>query len=174
MRKIKTINIDADKCNGCRACEAICSAFHASPRYSSTNPDKSRIRVVFDPVSNIYMPVLAGEYTKSECHGRNTYTVDGKQYEECDFCRASCPSRELFVDPDSGLPLKCDMCEKEALPEPMCVKVCINDALTYEEREDVVGQVEIPGDLETGVKTLIEKYGVKAVKEILAKLKAPA
>jgi len=120
------------------------------------------------------MPVLASGYTPAECAGRYTCTLKEKKYPECAFCRASCPSRDLFVDPDSGLPLKCDMCEKETLPEPMCVKVCINDALTYEEREDVEGQVEIPGDLETGVKTLIEKYGVKAVKEILAKLKAPA
>ncbi|MBW2106215.1 MAG: 4Fe-4S binding protein, partial [Deltaproteobacteria bacterium] len=46
---IRTINIDADKCNGCRACEMICSAFHASPKYSSTNPARSRISVNFDP-----------------------------------------------------------------------------------------------------------------------------
>ena len=30
-KKIKTIKIDADKCNGCRACEIVCSAFHATP-----------------------------------------------------------------------------------------------------------------------------------------------
>jgi benzoyl-CoA reductase subunit BamC len=170
LRTIKTINIDVDKCNGCRACEAICSAFHASPRYSSTNPEKSRIRVNFDPANNIYVPVLAGEYTKSECNGRLVYTIDEKEYNECAFCRASCPSRDLFVDPDSGLPLKCDMCEEETLAEPVCVQRCINDALTYEEKEDVEGQVEIPGDLEVGVETLIEKYGEKLVRETLAKL----
>jgi len=44
MKKvIKVIKIDAEKCNGCRACEAICSAFHAEPRYSSTNPAKCKI-----------------------------------------------------------------------------------------------------------------------------------
>ncbi len=35
---VKTIKIDLDKCNGCRACEVICSAFHATPKYSSNNP----------------------------------------------------------------------------------------------------------------------------------------
>ena len=29
-KKIKTIKIDADKCNGCRGCEIICSSFHAT------------------------------------------------------------------------------------------------------------------------------------------------
>ncbi|MBE0620854.1 MAG: (4Fe-4S)-binding protein, partial [Burkholderiales bacterium] len=27
---VKSITIVADKCNGCRACELICSAYHAS------------------------------------------------------------------------------------------------------------------------------------------------
>jgi len=43
---VKTIKIDVDKCNGCRACEAVCSAFHATPKYSSNNPSRSRIRVI--------------------------------------------------------------------------------------------------------------------------------
>ena len=45
--------------------------------------------------------------------GRDKYIIDGKEYEECDFCRAVCPSRDLFKEPDSGLPLKCDMCEDD-------------------------------------------------------------
>ncbi|MDP2646792.1 MAG: 4Fe-4S binding protein, partial [Desulfobacterales bacterium] len=42
---VKTIKVDLDKCNGCRACEVVCSAFHAAPEYSSNNPARSRIRV---------------------------------------------------------------------------------------------------------------------------------
>ena len=171
MRKIKTINIDADKCNGCRACEAICSAFHASPRYSSTNPEKSRIRVIFDPVSNIYMPVMAGEYTKSECNGRNTYTVDGKQYEECAFCRASCPSRDIFKEPDSGLPLKCDMCEDDPPQEkPLCVQWCINDALTYEEKEEEVEEEVKMEDVERGLESMVDKYGLEKVMDTVGRM----
>ena len=37
-RIVKTIEINPDKCNGCRACEIACSGFHAQPRWSSTNP----------------------------------------------------------------------------------------------------------------------------------------
>ena len=108
---VKTIKIDVDKCNGCRACEVICSAFHAAPKYSSNNPARSRIRVIREPLKDIYVPVYAGEYAKAECMGRDKYVIDGKEYDECAFCRASCPSRDLFKEPDSGLPLKCDMCE---------------------------------------------------------------
>ncbi len=86
---VKTIKIDVDKCHGCRACEMICSAFHASPSYSSINPARSRIRIVRDPLRDIYVPVYAGEYTVAECAGRDKYTIDGKEYDECSFCRAS-------------------------------------------------------------------------------------
>ena len=115
-KTIKTITVDADKCNGCRTCEIMCSAFHAVPRYSSNNPARSRIQVVTDRLEDIWLPVFAGEYTESECTSRNKYIIDGKEYNECDSCRASCPARDLFKEPDSGLPLKCDMCEEERSP----------------------------------------------------------
>ncbi len=165
---IKTIKIDADLCNGCRACEVICSAFHSEPKYSSNNPARSRIRVIRDPLRDVYIPVYAGEYTPSECMGRDRYVIDGKEYEECAFCRASCPSRDLFKEPDSGLPLKCDMCEGE--DEPLCVKWCITDALTYEEREEEVEEDEPLEELEIGLESLADKYGLDKIMDTIARM----
>jgi len=175
IKTIKSIRIDADKCTGCRACEMICSAFHATPRYSSNNPKRSRIRIVREPLKDIYLPVYAGEYTAAECTGRSTYVIDGKGYSECDFCRASCPSRDLFKEPDSGLPLKCDMCEDQpALDQPKCVEWCLEEALVYEVREEEVEEVEVaPGELEIGVESLIDKYGLKEVMDAFAKVSKP-
>jgi benzoyl-CoA reductase subunit BamC len=171
MKTVKRIKIDVDKCNGCRACETICSAFHAAPKYSSTNPERSRIRVLFDPLKNIYVPVIAGEYTEAECNGRNIYTINEREYDECAFCRASCPSRDLFKEPDSGLPLKCDMCEEREPEEgPLCVEWCINDALTYEEREEEGEEEEKPGEMEVGLESLVKKYGAKTVRDTLARI----
>ena len=65
-KTVKTIQVDVDLCNGCRACEMACSAFHATPRYSSNNPERSRIRVVRDPLRDLYVPVYAGDYTPAE------------------------------------------------------------------------------------------------------------
>ncbi len=110
-KKIKTIKVDADKCNGCRTCEIVCSAYHSTPEYCTVNPAASRIHIVTRRLRDIWLPVFAGEYTPAECNGRDKYIIDGKEYDECTFCRATCPSRDLFKDPDSGLPLKCDMCE---------------------------------------------------------------
>ena len=126
---VKTIKIDVDKCHGCRACELICSAFHAAPKYSSNNPARARIRVI---------------------------------------SRASCPSRDEFKEPDSGLPLKCDMCEGE--DEPLCVKWCIADALTLEEREEEVEEEEEQEELEIGLESLADKHGLEKLRDALARM----
>jgi len=170
---VKEIEVDINKCTGCRACEMACSAYHAQPRYSSVNPAKSRIRVVADELNDEYVPIRAGDYTPSECNGRHIYTINGKQYSECSFCGASCPSRDYFVEPDSGLPLKCDMCESvPPLAEPMCVQACGTDALTYVERE--VEREEKPqqkrGQIEVGLEWLVNQYGIEAVSDSLNQL----
>ena len=159
-KTIKTIRIDVDKCNGCRACEVICSSFHSTPRFSSINPARARIRVIREPLEDIYVPVYAGEYAAAECAGRDKYTIDGKQYEECAFCRASCPSRDLFKEPDSGLPLKCDMCESDpTLDVPWCVQWCLADALIYEERQEEVAPAAQVEDLDIGLEAIANKHG---------------
>ncbi len=170
-KTVKTIRIEVDKCNGCRACEIICSAVHAKPPYSSSNPARARIRVIRDPLSDIYVPVYAGEYTAAECAGRDKYIIDGKEYEECAFCRASCPSRDLFKEPDSNLPLKCDMCEVDpTVDEPLCVTWCLADALIYEEREvEDDGAIEV-GELDLGLEALANKHGLTTVLDAVRRM----
>ena len=123
---VKTIKIDADKCNGCRACEVVCSAFHAAPKYSGNNPARSRIQVIRHPLKDIYIPVYAGEYTAAECMGRDKYVIDGKEYDECAFCRASCPSRDIFKEPDST----------KEVPVSLQAKVYYKLGAIYESYED--------------------------------------
>ncbi|MBE0620858.1 MAG: (4Fe-4S)-binding protein [Burkholderiales bacterium] len=169
-RIVKDIKADIDKCTGCRACEMACSAFHAMPRYSSVNPAKSRIRVVVDELTDEYVPIRAGNFTRTGCDGRHVYLIDGKEYSECSFCRASCPTRDFFIEPDSGFPLKCDMCESvPPLAEPMCVQVCEPGCLTYEERKiDRIGEGQLQtGEIEAGLQSLISQYGIDAVIESL-------
>ena len=169
---VKEIRIEVDKCTGCRACETVCSAFHAKPRYSSTNPARSRIRVVADEINDEYVPVQAGNYTLRGCEGRHFYQLDGKRYSECSFCRATCPTRDYFIEPDSGLPLKCDMCEDEpALADPLCVTVCLPGCLTYERRELVTGIDEAAEQeaMERGLESLVKQHGIEAVIENLTR-----
>jgi benzoyl-CoA reductase subunit BamC len=82
---------------------------------------------------------------------------------------ASCPS-EIFKD-DSGLPLKCDMCESDPpLSEPMCVQWCLNDALVYEEREEEVDEGVKLDEMEVGLETLASKYGLQKVMDTVARM----
>jgi benzoyl-CoA reductase subunit BamC len=169
---VKGIRVDVDKCTGCRSCELACSAFHAVPKYSSINPARARIRVVKDELKDVYVPVRAGDYTPAECMGRDKYTIDGKDYDECVFCRASCPSRDIFKEPDSGLPMKCDMCEDEPpLSEPMCVQVCDFGALTYEEREEEEGEKEVKREeVEIGLEALANRYGLQKLMDTVDRM----
>jgi len=170
-KTIKTIKVDVSKCNGCRACEMICSAFHANPKYSTINPERARVRLFRDPLRDLYLPVYAGPYAPAECMGRDKYLIDEKEYDECDFCRAACPSRDLFHEPDSGLPLKCDMCEDDPpQKEPLCVTWCPNDALTYEEREEEVEEQVEMEDVEAGLTSMVDKYGWDKIKDTVARL----
>ncbi len=147
MRIIRTIKIDTDKCTGCRACELACAGFHAEPKYSTINPKRSRIRVQRDEQNKLFVPVKAGPYTEAECSGRNILVIKGKEYGECSFCRSACPARDLFKEPDSGLPLKCDMCGEPAPEEPLCVKWCLPGALTFHKRVEENGPV-LPAEAE--------------------------
>jgi benzoyl-CoA reductase subunit BamC len=72
---IKEIKVDLSKCNGCRACEKACAAFHAIPKYSSFNPARSRIKVVIDERNDQWVPIRASGYTAAECNGRNHYVI---------------------------------------------------------------------------------------------------
>lgn len=146
IRTIRTIKVYPEKCIGCRSCEIICSAYHADPKYGAVNLKRSRIHVFRDEENDLFVPILAGTYTDAECLSRHIITLNGKEYEECSFCRSSCPSREWFKEPDApDIPLKCDACG-EPPPEggPLCVQWCYCDALIYgpERQEQVIKKIE--------------------------------
>ena len=102
--------------------------------------------------------------------------IAGKEYSECALCPASCPSRDWFKEPDSGLPLKCDMCEDiPPLSEPMCVQMCARDCLTYSEREVFVDEKETQEAenviaLKTAYEALVKKHGQKKVVDTFSRL----
>ena len=170
-KTVKVIHIDVDKCNGCRACEVACSAFHATPRYSSNYPGKSRISVIHEPLKDMFVPVIAGEHVRAECTSRSKYTIDGKEYDECAFCRTSCPSRTLFKEPGSELPFQCDMCESDPpLEEPNCVQWCLSDALTYEEKEEEVDEEVELEEMEIGLESLVDKFGLEKVVDAVVRI----
>ena len=54
----------------------------------------------------------------------------------------------------------------------MCVQWCLNDALIYEVREEEVDEETKQEDLEIGLESLANKYGLDKIKEILTRMSA--
>ena len=127
---VPRIIIDETKCTGCRLCEIACAVHHTG----TANPEKSRIRVFEEADGDIMFPQIAGPNTEAECNSKHYVVHNGEKYDACIFCRASCPAKPIFLEPDTGIFLKCDFCGDP--PDPSCVKVCASGALTLEGREE--------------------------------------
>jgi benzoyl-CoA reductase subunit BamC len=74
----------------------------------------------------------------------------------------------MFKDPDSGLPLKCDMCEGEE--RPLCVEWCLNDVLVYEERDEEIEEHPAMNAMEAGLESLIDQYGLEKISTAFARM----
>jgi benzoyl-CoA reductase subunit BamC len=63
------------------------------------------------------------------------------------------------------------MCESDPpLEEPMCVQWCLVDALTYEEREEEVEEGIKLEDIEIGLESMVDKYGLQKVIDAVARM----
>jgi len=116
------IKIDHTKCSGCKLCEVACTLKHTE----AVNPQRSRIKVFVE--ETFCLPVIAGPYTEAACNSKETVLVDGQEVDGCVLCRASCPEKTIYKEPDTGIALKCDFCGEP--PDPECVKWCAAEALT--------------------------------------------
>jgi len=133
---VKKIQIDFDKCTGCRHCETACSLAHTDK--NTVNPYQSRIKVCMDMDNGWNFPVIAGPYTDAKCTARNYAIIGGQRFNLCMLCRAACPEKPYFFEPGTEVPLKCDLCGEP--PDPCCVKWCTSDALSLIEVEEEVEQ----------------------------------
>jgi benzoyl-CoA reductase subunit BamC len=63
------------------------------------------------------------------------------------------------------------MCEDDPPQEkPLCVQWCLNDALTYEEKEEEVEEEVKLEDMEIGLGSLVDKYGLQKVMDTVARM----
>jgi benzoyl-CoA reductase subunit BamC len=63
------------------------------------------------------------------------------------------------------------MCEDDPPQEkPLCVQWCIDDALTYEEREEEVEEEVKREDLEIGLESMVDKYGLQKIIDTVARM----
>ena len=52
----------------------------------------------------------------------------------------------------------------------MCVQWCLNDALIYEEREEEAEEEVKLEDMEIGLESMVDKYGLQKVIDAIARI----
>ena len=52
----------------------------------------------------------------------------------------------------------------------VCVQWCLNDVLTYEEREEEVEEEESPEEMEIGLRALANQYGLDKIMETVNRM----
>ncbi|MCL5735724.1 MAG: 4Fe-4S dicluster domain-containing protein [Actinobacteria bacterium] len=131
------INVDIEKCTGCRTCELACSLHN----YGECNPSRSRIFVVRDQDEGLIttVPVVCQQCEKPLCLNMcpaqaisrdpetHAVVIDEDKCLGCRTCVYVCPFGAPSVDPRLGVAQKCDLCGGS----PSCVAICPKKALSY-------------------------------------------
>lgn len=129
---MKRIQVEAEKCAGCRYCEMICSFRHEA-RFS---PSLSKVRVIKEDKYGLDYPVFChqcepcpsvdacptGALTRS---GLGFIQVNEAACTGCGACVDACIFDAVHLD-ESSKPLVCDLCGGE----PACVERCPTGALS--------------------------------------------
>ena len=133
------INADIEKCNGCRLCEVACSL----KQESVACPSRARIEII-EVKPDVWVPVFCFQCEDAICVKvcpvnalkRDTESdliiKDNEVCINCKACVFACPFGAMGLNIE-GKTFKCDLCDGE----PICVKVCPTEALTYTHPENI-------------------------------------
>jgi len=155
------LNVDYDKCSGCRLCELACSIKH----FGVINPELSRIRV-FRFYPGIDIPTYCRQCPEHPCidvcpvdalsvsDETGAIVVYKEKCTKCGACANVCPTEAIHFHPEEGWPLICDLCGLE----PECAKICPQGALDWGDvAVDTTHQARPPIEM---LKELVTKYGI--------------
>jgi Fe-S-cluster-containing hydrogenase component 2 len=140
----KALNVNLDKCTGCRTCELACSFGH----HGEYNPARSNIQVSVFTENAFYVPMVCtqcdkpfcgeacptGAISASEVNGAYAVLVDKGKCVGCKMCTLACPFGAIRYRGE-GYVEKCDLCGGN----PECVTFCVPGALEFKDT-DLTGQ----------------------------------
>jgi Fe-S-cluster-containing hydrogenase component 2 len=137
----KVLMINYEKCTGCRLCELVCAVKHDG----SSNPARSRIKVMKWEDEGLYIPLSCQQCQEAPCMNacpvkaiyRDT-ALDrvAVNYDICIGCRTCvsvCPFGAMNFNTIDRRVFKCDVCHGE----PQCVRFCEVKAVDYIDAGDV-------------------------------------
>ena len=130
---VNRLDVNPNKCIGCRTCEITCSFVHTK------NGNLGRSRISIYPTSETsWVPYLCLQCVDASCMlacpvdaivlNKKTGVVEiNDRCIRCGLCQLACPFGHIFNIPDSGEFFKCDLCEGD----PKCAKFCPSGALVF-------------------------------------------
>ena len=135
---MKVLNVDIEKCVGCKTCEEVCSLKNTG----RVQPSRSRIKVIkYEKRGEYhnYLPMLCQQCSTPLCmeacptnaisrsEDTGAMVVDERACVGCRVCNMACPIGGISIDPVSNVAFKCQLCDGD----PECVKYCDAEAITY-------------------------------------------
>lgn len=131
----RLIQIDQERCVGCRTCETVCSLIHED----CVAPSLARIKVIRWEAQGHAVPLMCrqcedapceavcpvGAITRDAALGR--LVMDATRCIGCRSCVFACPFGVMAVRQDTRKVFTCDLCDGD----PQCVVFCAYDALSF-------------------------------------------
>jgi len=132
------IIFDKSKCVNCNSCLLACSFQHIG----ECNPSYARIKKIIEK-DNHYIFNICKQCIEQTCYNvcpinaiyidkqKKIPIVDEKKCTGCGICVKNCKYHGIFLNLIDKKALKCDLCLDN--PQPICVEVCIPNALRYKD-----------------------------------------
>ena len=141
----KSIIINVDKCTGCHSCEMACSIQH----FNLCSPLYSRIRIQEFRDVNTFVPVTCQACKDAACIkscpmnarirlDNGAVVTNEERCIGCKTCVFSCRFGAIFINPETNLPMSCDLCNNDE-SGPWCVEACtMQGALLFLNEQEAV------------------------------------
>jgi len=136
---LKSLQIEPEKCTGCRQCELACS-FQAEGTF---NPSASRIKIFDFHAEGRFVPYTCTQCAEAWCmHACPVEAIvlnketGAKEVRAdlcvgCKVCTIACPFGTVNYSTQTQVVYKCDLCGGD----PECAKACPTAAITYVDAE---------------------------------------
>lgn len=174
-----SIMVDLDRCIGCKTCIVACRNHHGLVNHETAMPEgmshylrvESELTGTFPRLAEDYWVVMCQQCKKPPCIkacAAGAITKDAQtgivriDREKCTgsgACIEKCPYGVIQFNAEGRFAHKCELCHDRVVhgQEPVCVEVCLADALRFGEREILLMQAEAAG------KKLLKKRSTQSI-----------
>lgn len=166
MRQL-SIMIDLDRCIGCKTCIVACRNHHGLVDHKNDMPEdmahylrvESRLEGTFPNLKEDSWVVMCQHCRKTPCakacdqgairkdEQTGIVLIDREKCNGCGECLKKCPYNVIQLNKKDGFAHKCNLCQDRVVHglEPVCVDVCLTDALSFGEKEILLMQADAKG-----------------------------